>query len=213
MFAGVLTGSRQVIINLKSKNMKVLIDNGHGENTPGKGSPDGRLREWAYTREIADMVVFELRKKGIDAERIVKEDTDVPLSERCRRANEIYRKAGKKAILISIHCNAAGSGASWMGARGWSVFVSNNASSNSKKLATCLAEVAECIPVSVRKPMPGQLYWQQNLAMCRDTNCPAVLVENFFQDNKEDVEYLMSADGKREVVRIHVEGIAKYLGL
>lgn len=23
----------------------ILIDNGHGENTPGKRSPDGRLRE------------------------------------------------------------------------------------------------------------------------------------------------------------------------
>ena len=58
--------------------MKVLIDNGHGENTPGKRSPDGRLREWAYSREIADLVVAGLRKLGIDAERIVKEDTDVP---------------------------------------------------------------------------------------------------------------------------------------
>lgn len=193
--------------------MKVLIDNGHGENTPGKRSPDGRLREWAYTREIADRIVFELRDRGIDAERIVREYSDVPLSERCRRANEIYREAGKKAILISIHCNAAGSGASWMSAHGWSVFVSNNASSNSKKLAACLAEVAECIPVPVRKPMPGQLYWEQNLAICRDTNCPAVLVENFFQDNKEDVEYLSSPEGKRDVVRIHVEGIIKYLGL
>ena len=92
--------------------MKVLIDNGHGENTPGKRSPDGRLREWAYSREIADMVVVGLRKLGIDAERIVKEDTDVPLSERCRRANAIYKEAGKKAILVSIHCNAAGNGSS-----------------------------------------------------------------------------------------------------
>lgn len=25
--------------------MKILIDNGHGENTAGKHSPDGRLRE------------------------------------------------------------------------------------------------------------------------------------------------------------------------
>ena len=32
--------------------MKVLIDNGHGSNTPGKCSPDGRLKEYAYTREI-----------------------------------------------------------------------------------------------------------------------------------------------------------------
>ena len=108
--------------------MKILIDNGHGENTPGKRSPDGRLREWAYSREIADRVVSELRKKGIDAERIVKEDTDVPLFERCQRANAIYKETGKKAILVSIHCNAAGSGANWMNAKGWSVFVSNNAS-------------------------------------------------------------------------------------
>jgi len=33
--------------------MKILIDNGHGSNTPGKCSPDGRLREYSYTREIA----------------------------------------------------------------------------------------------------------------------------------------------------------------
>ena len=136
--------------------MKVLIDNGHGENTPGKRSPDGRLREWSYTREIADLVVAGLRKLGIDAERIVKEDSDVPLSERCRRANNIYRDTGKKAILVSIHCNAAGSGASWMNAHGWSVFVSNNASANSKKLAASLCEVAESLKLQIRRPMPQQ---------------------------------------------------------
>ena len=193
--------------------MKVLIDNGHGENTPGKRSPDGRLREWSYTREIADLVVAGLRKLGIDAERIVKEDSDVPLSERCRRANNIYRDTGKKAILVSIHCNAAGNGISWKNAQGWSAFVSNNASLNSKRLAESLAQVAECIPVPVRKPMPQQPYWEQNLAICRDTNCPAVLTENFFQDSKEDVEYLLSPEGKDTVARIHIEGILKYLGL
>lgn len=193
--------------------MKVLIDNGHGENTPGKRSPDGRLREWAYSREIADMVVAGLRKKGIDAERIVKEDTDVPLSERCRRANAIYKETGKKAILISIHCNAAGSGVSWMNARGWSIFVSNNASANSKKLATILCEVAESMNLQVRRPAPKQLYWKQNLAICRDTNCPAILTENFFQDNKEDVEYLLSREGKDVITQIHIDGIIKYLEL
>lgn len=193
--------------------MIVLIDNGHGENTPGKRSPDGRLREWAYTREIADRVVLGLRKKGIDAERIVKEDSDVPLSERCRRANAIYKEMGKKAILVSIHCNAAGNGTNWMNAKGWSVYVSNNASGNSKKLAECLSETVLGIGIPVRKPSPDKLYWQQNLAICRDTNCPAVLTENFFQDNKEDVEFLLSARGKDAVAKIHIEGIAKYLGL
>ena len=57
--------------------MKILIDNGHGENTPGKRSPDGTFREYAYTREIADEVVRELAKRGYVAERIVKENLDV----------------------------------------------------------------------------------------------------------------------------------------
>lgn len=193
--------------------MKVLIDNGHGENTPGKCSPDKKLREWSYTREIADRVVNGLRKLGIDAERIVKEDTDVPLSERCRRANDIYRSTGKQAILVSIHCNAAGNGSDWLSAHGWSVFVSNNASANSKRLATYLGEAAVSQRVALRKQKPELLYWEQNLAICRDTNCPAVLTENFFQDNREDVDYLLSEEGKQTVTQIHIDGIIKYLGL
>lgn len=191
--------------------MKVLIDNGHGENTPGKCSPDRRLMEWAYTREIADMVVTGLRKRGIDAERIVRENMDVSLSERCRRANDIYRATGKKAILVSIHCNAVGNGSVWMNARGWSVFVSPNASANSKRLATCLGSAAQRCGVAIRKQVPDLMYWTQSLAMCRDTNCPAVLTENFFQDNKEDVEFLLSSAGKQTVARIHVEGIEAYV--
>lgn len=191
--------------------MRILIDNGHGENTPGKRSPDGKLKEWAYTREIADRVIAGLQKKGIDAERIVKEMIDIPLSIRCRRVNDIYREMGGDAILVSIHCNAAGSGSDWLSAHGWSVFVSNNASENSKSLAICLAQTAIKKGVFVRQPMPGQLFWMQNLAICRDTVCPAILTENFFQDNKEDVEYLLSDEGKRMVTQIHVDGIIDYL--
>mgnify|MGYP000214063798 CR=1 FL=1 len=191
--------------------MKVLIDNGHGENTPGNRSPDGRLRECAYTCKIADRVISVLRTKGIDAERIVKEMVDIPLSVRCRRANTIYRESGGNAILVSIHCNAAGVGSDWLPAHGWSVFISDNASTNSKKLAICLAEVAIQKEVFVRQPTPEQLFWIQNLAICRDTNCPAILTENFFQDNKEDVEFLLSEEGIRMVTQIHVEGVMNYL--
>ena len=74
--------------------MKILIDNGHGENTPGKRSPDGMLREYLYAREISDDIVRELVKRGYDAERIVKENVDVSLSERARRVNEVCGKLG-----------------------------------------------------------------------------------------------------------------------
>lgn len=33
--------------------MKILIDNGHGRETPGKRSPDGRLLEYAQNRLLA----------------------------------------------------------------------------------------------------------------------------------------------------------------
>lgn len=191
--------------------MKILIDNGHGENTPGKRSPDGRLQEWAYTREIADMVVFGLRKHGIDAERIVKENIDVPLSERCKRANNIYRETRKNAILVSIHCNAAGNGSQWMNARGWEAWTSVG-QTKADALAEHLYKAAEETGLKTRKDMTdGDVDKEGHLYILKHTKCPAVLTENFFQDNKEDVEYLLSSEGKRTVANIHVEGIINYL--
>lgn len=192
--------------------MKVLIDNGHGSNTPGKCSPDGRLREYAYTREIAERLVMELRKNGIDAECIVKEEIDVPLAERCRRANE-YKAS--EAILVSIHCNAAGNGSDWMSARGWEAWTSVG-KTKADKLATCLYEDAEnCLPgMNMRKDMAdGDPDKESQFYILRHTNCPAVLTENLFQDNREDVEFLLSERGKRAIVSLHVWGIMKYLGL
>ena len=182
--------------------MKVLIDNGHGSNTKGKCSPDGRLMEYAYTREIADMLVYELKKLAIDAERIVREELDVPLSERCRRVNE-YKAS--EAILISIHCNAAGNG-SWMTARGWEAWTSIG-HTKADKLATCLYEAAEEIltGMKVRKDMSdGDDDKEENFYILKHTKCPAVLTENLFQDNKEDVDFLLSFEGKKAIVNLHV---------
>lgn len=192
--------------------MKVLIDNGHGSNTPGKRSPDGQLREYAYTREIAERLVMELRKNGIDAERIVKEEIDVPLAERCRRANE-YKAS--EAVLVSIHCNAAGNGSDWMSARGWEAWTSVG-KTKADKLATCLYENAEyCLPgMKIRKDMTdGDQDKENGFYILKHTKCPAVLTENLFQDNKEDVEFLLSEEGKLAIVNLHVWGIMKYLGL
>ena len=190
--------------------MKVLIDNGHGSNTPGKRSPDGRLREYAYTREIAERLVMELRKNGIDAERIVKEEIDVPLAERCRRANE-YKAS--EAVLVSIHCNAAGNGSDWMSARGWEAWTSVG-KTKADKLATCLYENAEyCLPgMKIRKDMTdGDQDKESGFYILKHTKCPAVLTENLFQDNKKDVEFLLSEEGKLAIVNMHVWGIMKYL--
>lgn len=194
--------------------MKVLIDNGHGKNTPGKRSPDGRLREYFEARELADLIVSGLLKNGIDAERIVKENVDVSLAERCRRVNEMCGRLGTaNVILISVHCNAAGMG-EWMKARGWSAYTTKG-KTKADALATCLYDTAEkeFVGMTIRKDMSdGDPDWEENFYILQKSKCPAVLTENFFQDNREDVEFLLSAEGKRKIVKVHVEGIIKFIG-
>lgn len=193
--------------------MKILIDNGHGENTPGKQSPDRKLREYAYTREIAERIVQELSKQGYDAERIVKENLDVPLTERAKRVNAFCGKLGtSNVILVSVHCNAAGSG-EWMKARGWSAYTSKG-KTKSDALADCLYESARMMFAGQRireDRSDGDPDWEENFYILRKTKCPAVLTENFFQDNKEDVAYLLSNEGKQAIVDVHVDGIINYI--
>lgn len=62
-----------------------------------------------------------------------------------------------------------------------------------------------------RRETGGRNYWVSSLYICKHTNCPAVLTENLFQDNREDVDYLLSDAGKQAIVRLHVKGIIDYL--
>ena len=52
---------------------------------------------------------------------------------------------------------------------------------------------------------------ESNFYILKNTKCPAVLTENLFQDNKEDVAFLTSQEGIRAIVNLHVEAIKKYL--
>ncbi|MDR0659080.1 MAG: N-acetylmuramoyl-L-alanine amidase [Mediterranea sp.] len=195
--------------------MKILIDNGHGENTPGKRSPkwaDGtQLFEWEYTREIAQRVEAELRKHGIDIERIVKENVDVPLSVRCKRANDIARKIGiKNCLLVSIHNNAANGKA-----RGWEIHTYLGTSKSDEYATIFWNEAKALLPNG--EPMRGDHTdgdpdWDSNFSILRDTICPAVLTENLFMDNEEDCRYLLSGTGKQVITTIHVQSILKIIG-
>lgn len=192
--------------------MKIIIDNGHGIDTAGKCSPDKRLREYAYCREIAQRVSRDLSLRGYDTLLLVPEANDTPLKERVGRVNGWARKLGaKNVVLVSIHNNAAGNGSKWLQARGFSVFVSNNASTNSKELAQIFTDNATTMGLMGNRCVPTEKYWEKSLAMTRDTICPAVLTENLFMDNEDDVAFLLSEEGKRAIVGLHVKSIMQYI--
>ena len=193
--------------------MKILIDNGHGIQTKGKRSPDGTLLEYAYTRELARQIVAALKARVYDSELLVPEDDDISLSERVRRTNAHCQSLGKSnVILISLHLNAAGDGTKWMNATGWSCYTCKG-KTESDRLADCLYKAAEQIlknqVIRTDYARDGDPDWEENFYILRHTHCPAVLIENFFMDNKQDLAYLLSQEGRREIIETIIDGIER----
>lgn len=196
------------------KNKKILIDNGHGKETPGKCSPDASLREYQHTRVIARRVVETLRSKGLDAVLLVPEEADIPLSVRASRVNAFCRELGKENVcLVSIHLNAAGCGA-WMNARGWEAWTSPGQTGGDI--------LAESLYDAARRFLPSATPIRTDFSdkdsdkesrfyILTKTQCAACLTENLFQDNRLDVEYLKSEEGISAIVALHVSGIENYL--
>ena len=84
----------------------IILDNGHGVDTPGKRSPfEPVLYEYEFNRDIVKRISAKLNSLNISNIILTPEDEDISLSTRVKRANEIYA-SHPDAILISIHANA-----------------------------------------------------------------------------------------------------------
>lgn len=202
--------------------IKILIDNGHGKETKGKRSPFSANRvmpsidfyEWSWNREIAKEIVSRLCDLGYDAELLVPEEKDIYLSERVRRVNHYCNELGSSnVLLVSIHANASGDGSKWHSGNGWSAYTTKG-HTKSDILSEYLYDEAENIfkDKKIRTDYSdGDRDWEENFYILQKTFCPAVLTENFFYDNILDVKYILSAEGKENVIKCHVNGISKYV--
>lgn len=190
----------------------LILDNGHGSNTPGKCSPDRTLREYAWTRIMTDLIARKARAKGIRTEIIVPETTDVPLATRSARANAIARRNGlKNCLFISVHINAAGADGRWHDATGFTAWVAQNASQQSKTFAALITAEMRARGLGGNRAANPLGYWTANFAVIRRAACPAVLTENLFQDNRTEVRYLLSPQGQDTIADAHVAAIEKYI--
>ena len=195
----------------------IIIGTAHQKSILGKGSPDGKFREYKYSREVAKAVYDILQSMGyrtiIDIE-----DDDLGLSQsrelslRCNIVNELVKQY-KNCIYVSIHVNAAASDGKWHNGTGWEVYTSVG-KTKSDELATCLYNAARYNTENKKMRTDysdGDPDKEAHLYVLKNTNCPAVLTENLFQDNKKDVDYLTSDEGFHAIVRLHVEGILNYI--
>ena len=194
--------------------MLILIDPGHGIDTPGKRSPDGKFLEYLWNRQIADLLLDRFMIMGIDASLVVTETNDISLATRVQRVNRICSKVGaSNVILLSIHSNAAGDGSKWMSAQGWSCYTSKG-ETKSDAIAECLYDAfeTEFADRKIRKDMSdGDRDWEDNFYVLQKSKCPAVLLENFFYDNRDECTWLLKDETKERIADTIVKGIVQYI--
>lgn len=200
---------------MKRSDFVVVLGTAHGSNIQGKQSPDGRIREYWYSREICSRVEKRLQECGCNVCVDVRQPIEPSLNYRVGIVNDICRLHGAKNVCyVSIHLNAAGMGDKWMSAKYWSVWTSRG-QTRGDRLASCLwDEARKLMPQS----MPVKADWrdgdadyESNFYVLKHTSCAAALTENLFQDNRECVDWLLTEEGKQTITDIHVNGILKYI--
>lgn len=191
-------------LDMGKSNYLWILDAGHGGITkegryttaPAKMHEftDGlKIYEGVVNRQITELVYKQLENKQIDFALVYDEVEDTPLSQRVTIADNIYRK-DKRAIYLSIHSNAGGGA-------GFEIFTSPG-QTKSDKVANIFCE-------TYKKHFPdfkfradladGDADKEADFYVLRKTDCPALLVENLFFDNRKEAEFLLSAEGQRQI--------------
>lgn len=188
------------------KKLTIILDAAHGEETPGKRSPDEKFREYKWSRETIAKLKKQLESLGYEVFESNPTDKEIGLSKRVHNTNKIARR---NKIFISLHSDAAGNGSTWMSARGYSVYTTFGQNNSDK--------VAEVILNNMQKDFPelrgrfdnsdGDKDKEANFQVIKGVNCRAVLIEWCFQDNKEDVEILLSEEYNKKLVSCLVKSI------
>lgn len=193
------------------------------------GNIEAKLRSYGYTVYVdhRDLEPNNQMRAGSTNTQQSRE-----LTFRANFVNSLCRGYGAgRCIYVSLHLDAAGADGKWKNAGGWSAFTSPG-KTEADKLADCLYDAAERnlseYSERMKKGKRKGQYGENQKPIRTDltdgdrdkeaayfvltkTECPAVLTENLFQDNKADVEFLLSEEGKHAIERIHVEGIIKYI--
>jgi N-acetylmuramoyl-L-alanine amidase len=188
--------------NMRSNYLWILdaghggIKNGQYTTAPAKMHTfeDGvTIYEGAVNRAIAKMVYEELQKKDIDFALVYDDVEDTPLSNRVTLADNVYRK-DKRAIYLSIHSNAGGGS-------GFEIFTSTGQTKSDKVANVFFETYQKFFPnFKFRKDLSdGDADKEADFYVLRKTDCPALLVENLFFDNRNEAEFLLSEAGLRKI--------------
>jgi len=165
----------------------IILSAAHGENVSGKQSPDGRFKEYQFSRRLCRLIQAGLHEMEVPCILIPPNDIEPGLWERVRIENTI----SGPSFVFPLHVNAAGNGRDWKTARGVEIWTSRG-QTKSDGFATLIFE-------DLQKAFPEIKHWRMDKwsdgdvdKECNFTELmsvhPAALLEWCFQDNKLDLE-------------------------
>lgn len=178
--------------------MKIVLDAGHGPNTLGKRTPDGRLKEFQFNVRVAEEAKKLLVTDGHTILFTHEKDNDVPLAERVKLANRL-----RADLFVSIHANAYGT--SFNSANGIETYTYTNPLPASKKLASFVHQ--SLLLATGRKDRGVK---KANFFILRETVMPAILIECGFMTNREEAALLESERYRLSCARAVAFGINCY---
>lgn len=181
---------------------KIILDAGHGYNTPGKRTSDGKMREWEFNNAVA-LLARELFKKYQNVEVTFTHDvsgkTDVKLEKRTQFANRYGAD-----LFVSIHANGHGNGKEWTDANGIETFVFTSKPKEALELANKIQENLIQATGLKNRGVKTADFW-----VLKDTDMTAVLIENGFMTNEKEAALLKSEAYRIKCAKAIVEGIVQ----
>lgn len=189
---------------------KLVLDAGHGINTPGKRCEvkidPKQTREWTLNSRICNKIEELLKAyEGYELLRVddVTGKTDVPLATRTANANKF-----KADLYLSVHHDAGINGGS---GGGLTVFTWNNPDEQLRNWQKMFYDAL--IRETGLKGNRAHPLSKADFYVLVNTNMQAILIEHGFMDSTTDVPIILTEDFADKVAKAHVETIAKIGGL
>jgi N-acetylmuramoyl-L-alanine amidase len=186
----------------------VILDGGHGFETPGKRANDDSLRENEFNDSVVNKLSLLLEMNSIPYAIVSSEWRDISLQERVEREKDFYRKFIEKnlnPVLISVHANAADD----TRANGYETFIVNNAKETTKTLGEIVHKNVFKAYSKHRKNAKDRGLKEAGFYIIKNSNSPAVLIECGFMTNLEDLEILKKDSYRNDVAKSLYEAIVE----
>lgn len=194
--------------------LHIVIDAGHGGSDPGK--VQGKMREKAYTLDIAKRLQRILTKRKYKVTLTRTGDVALGLDARAEKAN-----AAKADLFVSVHFNAADA-RSARGVETWMLTPTGEASfaGNTVKKKADDGNRYDAwnllLAYKVQSKLSGKIDAEDrgvkcaNFAVLKSLKCPGVLVECGFFTNASEAALIATTNQREKIAQGIADGIFSY---